>query len=81
MSMKLLISTICLVLAAVAVIAFGFLTIRRESEVSMHIFTDEGFARFRMISAVVGVAASLLECWFVWKLYGLLRGKRETQGA
>ena len=78
--MKLLMSIICLLLAAVAVIAFGFLTIRRESEVSMHIFTDEGFVRFRMISAVIGVAASVLECWFVWKLYGLLRGTREAQG-
>ena len=78
--MKALMSIICLLLAAVAVIAFGFLTIRRESEVAMHIFTGEGFVRFRMISAVVGVAASVLECWFVWKLYGLLRGPRETQG-
>jgi hypothetical protein len=61
------------VLAAVALLGFGFASTRRESEVSLHIFTDEGFARFRWISVMVGVVASVLACFLLFRFFRLRR--------
>ena len=68
-------------LAVVAFIAFGFLTIRRESEVSMHLFTDEDFARFRATSLAVGIIAVLLDLLLIWYLWRRYSRKDETQAA
>jgi hypothetical protein len=56
-------------LAIIAFFAFGFLTIRRESEVAMHLFSDEDFSRFRSASLGVGIIATLLELYVFWYLW------------
>jgi len=75
--MKALIILTVILLAGVAFLAFGFATVRRESEVALHIFTEDGFARFRMVSITVGAAASALDFLLLLKLYRL---KRNTHG-
>jgi hypothetical protein len=70
-AMKTLLIFGAVVLAAVAFLGFGFASTRRESEVSLHIFTDEGFARFRLISVMVGVVASILACFLLFRLFRL----------
>ncbi len=79
--MKAFIIVMVLVLVAVAFMAFGLVTIRRESEVAMHIFTDEGFIRFRIISIMVGAAASLIDSLLLLKLYRLSRASKDTASA
>jgi hypothetical protein len=79
--MKPLIILAAILLADIAMLAFGFATIRRESEVASHIFTDEGFARFRLISIWVGAAASLLDLLLLLKLYRLKRNTHDRQNA
>jgi glucan phosphoethanolaminetransferase (alkaline phosphatase superfamily) len=68
-------------LAIIAFFAFGFLTVRRESEVAMHLFTDEDFARFRSTSLAVGIVAVLLELMVFWYLWRRYSRKNETHAA
>ena len=79
--MKVLAIICSVVLAIIAFIAFGFLTVRRESEVAMHLFTDEDFVKFRSTSLAVGIVAVLLELivfWYLWRHYSR---KDETRAA
>ena len=56
------------VLAIVAFFAFGFAAIRRESEVAMHLFSEEGFVRFRIQCILTGSVALLLDLFLIWYL-------------
>ena len=77
--MKALIILTAVLLAGIAFLAFGFATIRRESEFALHFLTDEGFARFRMISITVGAVASALDFLLLLKLYRLKRTTHDCQ--
>ena len=79
--MKILAIIFSVGLAIIAFFAFGFLTIRRESDVATHLFTNEDFARFRSASLAVGIIAVLLELvvfWYLWRRYSR---KGETRAA
>jgi hypothetical protein len=68
MRMKPLMMLLALGLPIVAFFAFAFATIRRESEVAMHIFTDEGFLRARIIFITLGGCATVLELFVLSRL-------------
>ena len=57
------------VLALVALMAFALATVQRESEVAMHVYTDEDFIRARITFIVVGVGAALLDLLLMRRLW------------
>jgi hypothetical protein len=65
------------VLALVGFVAFSLAMVSRDSEVAAHIFSDEGFIRFRVISTVIGVSAFLADGFL---LLQHLRMRRTTNG-
>lgn len=67
--MKALMILAAVVLAGVAFMAFALATVRRESEVAMHVYSDEEFIRARITFIVVGVSASLLDLFLLWRLW------------
>lgn len=66
--MKPLLIFVAVVLAVVAFFAFAFATVRRDSEVAMHLFSDEEFARARVTYITVGVVASVAELFVLSRL-------------
>ena len=62
-----------LLLAFVAIFAFAVVGLRPDSEVTIHLFSDEQFARARPICAAIGIAASILALslagwlWRAWR--------------
>jgi len=66
--MKLLIVLGIVVLSVVAFIAFGCATVRRDSEVAMHLTSDADFIRTRLLFISVGVVASVLDLFLVSRL-------------
>ena len=57
------------IFAVVAFVAFGCATVRRDSEVVLHLLiTDEEFYRDRMNFILVGSAASLVDCLLLLRL-------------
>jgi len=79
--MKLLMILLAVALPVVAFFAFALATVRRESEVAMHIFTDEGFIRARITFITVGVVASALELFVLSRLLRRRSHQEETDSA
>jgi len=67
--MKPLMILVAVVLAIVAFFAFAFATVRRDSEVAMHLFSDAEFARARITYITVGVVALVLELFVLSRLF------------
>ena len=79
--MKALMLLAAMVLAVVALIALAFATVRRESEVAMHLFSDEQFVRARITFIVIGVAALLLDLFLLWHLWRRHSNRKKTRAA
>jgi len=69
------------VLVIVAFFAFGFATIRGESEVAMHFMTGEDFERLHIRCIFIGIGAVLLDLFLVWHLWRRRSQENETHVA
>jgi magnesium-transporting ATPase (P-type) len=66
-----------LLLAFIATFAFAVVGLRPDSEVTMHLFSDEQFVRARPICAAIGIVASILALSLVGWLWRAWRRSHE----